>query len=279
MRVWGGGGGARPSTQREVKRKRTFDRGRHCDYPLPVAKHSHSFHKPSHYTEKDRRVMLAGVVDLSHGDAAKVLGVSRDTVRDWRKKYTDLPALPALQSDDAAPPMTAKLASVYAQMLHAGCPPLLATEYVAPQLSKEELKATTRLWMGDTLVKAAVEQLIGGAFITLPAEKRYELALQKHLSELAFFLHSNNFNDAAGKDGLEMFKQAREVLKAELKGGTDESDPMQAFARFALDMVKLQVAEKTAASSVAPALQPSSADRIHDEFNKLALPKPGDKLA
>lgn len=222
--------------------------------------------------------MLAGVENLSHQEAANLLGVSRDTIRAWRKKYIDLPTAPVLQSDDAPPQMTAKLATVYAQMLHAGCPPLLATEYMAPQLSKEVLKATTRLWVADVLVQQAVEQLIGGAFITLPPERRYQLALEKHLSELAFFLHSNNFNDAAGKDGLEMFKQAREVLKAELKGGTDESDPMQAFARFALDMVKLQVAEKTAASPIAPALQPSAEDRIQSEFAKVSLPKSGDKL-
>jgi len=150
--------------------------------------------------------------------------------------------------------LTPKLAGEYARLLHAGCPAVSATQYLRPQLSREMAKHITPSWMASALVREAVEQLNGGAWVSLPAEKRYELALQKHLSELAYFLHSHNFNEARDKDTLEMFKQAREVLKAELKGAPDDLDPMQAFARFAMEMMKEQAVERMVAGKRAPDL-------------------------
>lgn len=220
--------------------------------------------------------MLQTVHGLSHGDAAKALGVSKDTVKVWRRRNPDVEAI--APAADEVPLCTVKLSQVFAQLLNAGCPQLQAIGYMFPHLTKTVMTETTRRWVSDPLVTIAVEELQGGAFISLPPERRYELALQKHLSELAFFLHANNYNDAVNKDVLEMFKQAREVLKAELKGGTDESDPMQAFARFALEMAKAHVLDKAAASPTAPALQPSTADRIHEEMTAIKLPQPGQKL-
>lgn len=205
-------------------------------------------------TDAQRQAKLASVSGCSHQEAANRLGVSKDTIKEWRRKFPEVKPDPNQLT--GPPEMTAQLAEVYAQLLHAGCPGLKAVEYIAPHLTLDEMKDTLKRWLTSALVQAAVEQLHGGAWIALPAEKRYELALQKHLSEAAFFLFANNFNEVGGKEHLEMFKQARELLKAELKGGVDESDPMQAFARFALELAKAQTATRSAESKVPVDFQP-----------------------
>lgn len=227
-------------------------------------------------TDAQRIAKLASVIGLSHQQAASRLGVSKDTVKEWRRKYPAPIADPTIPM--GPPVLTPQLAQVFAQLLHAGCPQLKAVEYMAPHLSVEEMKATLKEWMAGGLIVEAVEQLQGGAWITLPAEKRYELALQKHLSEAAFFLYANNFNEVGGKESLEMFKQARELLKSELKGAVDETDPLQAFARFALEMAKAQTVTRAAESKVSVNLQPPSMDRMHEEMSRVKLPKPGEKL-
>lgn len=135
----------------------------------------------------------------------------------------------------------------FAQLLHVGCPPQRAILYVFPLLDKDDCKATTAEWMASPLVLQAVEQLNGGAWMHLAPEKRYELSLAKHISEMAFYLYANNFNDIEHKEGLEKMKQARDVLRAELKGGADDGDPSMAFARFAMELLK-DKAEKQAES-------------------------------
>lgn len=207
-------------------------------------------------TDVQRIEKLSTVVGLSHAQAAARLGVAKDTIKEWRRRYPEVKADPTIQV--GPPVLTPQIAEVYAQLLHAGCPGLKAVEYIAPHLTLDELKATLKLWQASDLLLTAVEQLQGGAWIHLPAEKRYELALQKHLSEAAFFLFANNFNEAGGKETLEMFKQARELLKAELKGAVDELDPTQAFARFALELAKTHLATKAADSPVPVDLQSSS---------------------
>lgn len=199
-------------------------------------------------TDAQRIAKLASVLGLSHAQAATRLGVSKDTIKEWRRKYPEVKPDP--NTPTGPPLLTPKLAGVYAQLLHAGCPALKAVEYIAPHLSVDEMKATLKVWLTSDLIVEAVEQLQGGAWVSLPAEKRYELALQKHVSEAAFFLFANNFNEVGGKEHLEMFKQARDLLKAELRGGVDESDPMQAFARFALELAKAQTATRAAESKV-----------------------------
>lgn len=220
--------------------------------------------------EQEIQEKLARVLGMSHEKAAQCLGLNKTTVKNWRRQYPDFAHTDATRNP---PPMTPQIAAVYAQLLHAGCPALRATEYVAPQLQADVLKLVTKQWLSHRLVLKAVEQLTGGAWMELPPERRYELSLQKHLSELAFYLYANNFNDAPSKEALEMFKQAREVLKAELRGVTDDGDPMSAFARFALELVKGQMADRAANSSVPIDLQPEAMDRMHESMARVKMPK------
>lgn len=230
---------------------------------------------------------LAEVEGLSAAQAAKELGVSVASIRRWRgrvgkkpssasvqgrrdyeaaeqRKKATAEAMAELETEAAQQRlvMTPKIAGMFARLLHAGCPAVQATQYINPLLSMEMAKHVTVLWQGSVEVRVAIEQLNGGAWVELAPERRYELALQKHLSEVAFFLHAHNFNDAHEREELEKFKQAREVLKAELKGTPDELDPMQAFARFALDLVKQQSVDRMAQGPREPDLEPPALQRM-----------------
>lgn len=142
--------------------------------------------------------------------------------------------------ETGAPVMSPPLALVFAKLLHVGCPPVRAVLYCAPRLDKDTAQKVSRLWLNDAEVLRAVEGLNGGAWAELPPEKRYELAYNKHLSEHAFYLWVTNWNDVEHNEGINKMKISREVLRAELGKVPDDADAMQAFARFALDMVRHQ---------------------------------------
>lgn len=141
------------------------------------------------------------------------------------------------------PTMTSDLALVFAKLLSVGCPPIRATLYCAPQLNetdagRDTAKKVARQWAADVQVLEAITSINGGKWHELPAEKRYQLALEKHNAEWAFFLWTTNVNDVEHREGLEKLKQGRDVLKSLLGQQIDESDPMQAFARFAIELTK-----------------------------------------
>jgi hypothetical protein len=137
-----------------------------------------------------------------------------------------------------APPMTPALAVVFAKLLQAGCPEDRAVLYVYPHLPVEQIGPTARLWKHHKDVVAAITEANGGAWFDLTTEQRAKIAIDKSNSEAFFYLWDTNFAAAAGKDDLEKLKLARVITKEALGMAPDESDPMQAFARFALDMVR-----------------------------------------
>lgn len=156
----------------------------------------------------------------------------------------------------ATPPaFTEEVAYNMARLLCAGCPPEQAALYLCPDCDDATVKATAREWMASRELLIAVEELEGGAWLDLPAEKRYQLAYDKQVSEMAFYLRTHNFVDVTDKVELEKMKMARETLRAEIKGVGAAEDPNTAFARFAMELLKVRQAETSAAQPVAPPLQ------------------------
>lgn len=149
-------------------------------------------------------------------------------------------------------------ALLFAKLLHVGAPPLKAVLYICPNVHPDLLEKVAKVWLGDAEVLRAVEHLNGGAWLDLPKETRLQLALDKHVAEVAYYLWTTNFSDTEHREGLDKMKQAREVLKLELGRQADPDDPMAAFARFALDFARAQdahkQAEKVAKRPVAPEL-------------------------
>jgi hypothetical protein len=148
--------------------------------------------------------------------------------------------------------MTEKLANIFAQLLNAGCPQVRAVMYLIPSVTPDQAATISVEWMRDSLVLNAVERINGGEWLALPAEKRFEIVLNKQMSELAYFLWANNFNDITDKVDLDKMTQARTILRAEIQGKVDDTDPMNAFARFAVDFMKEQAAVQAKVKSTVP---------------------------
>lgn len=173
-------------------------------------------------------------------------------------------------TDGLVPVMNEALALVYAKLLTVGCPPVRAVIYVVPSLNetepgREAAKKVARQWAADVHVLKALASINGGDWQDLPPEKRYQLALDKNLGEAAFHLWTVNFGDVEHREGLEKMKMAREMLKAALGQRPDDSDPMQAFARFALDLAK-EAATSAARGKKSPQTQDGGLDRLLNQM-------------
>lgn len=146
-----------------------------------------------------------------------------------------------------------ELAVVFAKLLSAGCPPAKAIAYLFQDVADEPdiCKELAKQWLSDSLVRKAIDHLNGGAWAELSKERRFQLALDQCNAEAAYFLWTTPFGTIEHREGLEKVKMAREMLKAELKQAPDEADPMQAFARFALDYAR-GVAEANSKKKIAP---------------------------
>lgn len=148
-------------------------------------------------------------------------------------------------SKGSVPAPNAALAMVFAKMVTVGVAPALAIRSMFPEFADEHDLCVEfgRQWMLDAEVQRAIDGLNGGAWADLPKDKRIQLAYEKHVGEAAYLLWSGSFIGAETRDDIEKFKQARELLKAELGKATDETDPMQAFARFALELGQQMAAQ------------------------------------
>jgi len=149
------------------------------------------------------------------------------------------------------PAMTNEMAIVYAKLLNVGCPPIRAVLYCAPWLMESEegkqlAKKVAASWCADALVIEALSSINGGKWHELPMETRAKLAIEKNNAEAAFFLWSANFGDMSAREEIDKMKLARDILKGILGQQPDESDPMQAFARFALELVRNTTAQRSA---------------------------------
>jgi len=162
--------------------------------------------------------------------------------------------------------MTDQLALIYAKLLTVGCPPIRAVIYCCPDIELELAKKVSRVWLNDAGVLRALESINGGTWHELPPETRYKLALDKHKSELAFYLWTTNFNDIEHREGIEKLKQAREEMK-KLNGEAVDDDPLAAFARFTLELA--QNATKTPVRPGKKAPQLEAKDDLADLVSKM----------
>lgn len=163
--------------------------------------------------------------------------------------------------------VTEPMALVYAKLLKVGCPPTRAICYIHPHLLETEqgrstAKTLASRWNADALVLEALASINGGKWHELPEETRYKLAIEKNNAEASFFLWTSNLAETDSREGLEKIKLCREILKKELGQAPDESDPMAAFARFAMELAKNAHTETVAKGKKAPQLQATGLDKL-----------------
>lgn len=141
---------------------------------------------------------------------------------------------------DRVSPITADEAQQFALILASGMPHLDAMGYLRPDLEGQDLKVELDRWMGSAKVQQAIVTLQGGAWQAMPLDRKIEFAIEKHYTELAYFLYRNNYNDL---DGSQRAKAdiCRQTLETKLAGMAGKLDALSQFwADVQSGKVKLQ---------------------------------------
>lgn len=130
-----------------------------------------------------------------------------------------------------------------ANLMQAGLPLALAIQYLIPGHDSRKYVELASAWEQDPLLREAVDGVNGGTWASLAPEVRYKLALDKNTAEMAYFLYSSSFIGAGSREDIDKMKLAREVMKSELGMKTQDDNPMDAFARFAIDLSRSMTQE------------------------------------
>lgn len=100
---------------------------------------------------------------------------------------------------------------------------------------KERKKLTTwlRRWTNSPVLLAETTRLNGGEWQALESDRRLQIALDKHLAELAYLLYSRNYTDDDAP--VAKMNAARESLMTHLEAGDGGSNaPWMQFVKDAM---------------------------------------------
>lgn len=162
------------------------------------------------------RARIINVFETAEDQAqAKRLKQRREKRRN--KVRSDIPGTRALVR---RPELTDALALELVKLLHSGIPPVLAIAYFAPDhydgINEQARKEWAQDWLRSPRVAAAVAAFNKGSWHELSKDDRLQLALDKHLAELAYFLMNTPYADAQGTE-LKKLGEARDAITAVLK--------------------------------------------------------------
>lgn len=135
--------------------------------------------------------------------------------------------------------LNAVTAAEFVKLQFAGLPYPHVMHYLAPEywatLDDEARGRAINQWLASPLVAKAAADFNKGAWQDLARERRVELALDKHASELAYLLYTHNVNDIDDSLTLKKVNDARAALfeMQRLSQGGDQS----AFARMVADLL------------------------------------------
>lgn len=119
-----------------------------------------------------------------------------------------------------------------ALLLGSGMPSYDAIRYFLPpdepNLSETTVKNLHDSWLKSSALKAAILQVQGKAWQDMGMEEKIQFAINKHYTELAYFLYSHNYVDTTGTD-LTKINQARQVLEAKIAGMAGKMDALTRF--------------------------------------------------
>lgn len=124
--------------------------------------------------------------------------------------------------------MNADVAHQFALMLMAGLPVKDIMVYFFPESTDTERQSIAAGWVRSKALQQAVKALQGADWHEMSLEKRIQLAVDKHYSELAYFLYSNNYNTVSGTEKTKA-DTARAVLETKLAGLAGQANPLAQF--------------------------------------------------
>ena len=127
-------------------------------------------------------------------------------------------------------PLSAHEAREFALMILAGAPVADIVPYFWPDpMDEQTLIACAELWPQQPEVQTAIEQLAGGEpWHKLSDEARWELALKKHYSELAYILWTTNYAEAEGPARTKA-DTCRTAIEAKVAGMAGRDSPLAQF--------------------------------------------------
>ncbi len=174
-----------------------------------------------------------------HGSPERLANFRAQGAKDTRRSHapratTRMPSGTSTLGTEPIPRLTVDLARTFVRIIMAGVPADQALVYCAPHVQSADGQAVAvQAWANDPLMAAAVVAFNGAEWHCLDADKRIELALDKHAAELAYFLYAHSFEHAAG-DELKKLSDAREALVELTKG---EGEPDGPWAQMVKDLM------------------------------------------
>lgn len=118
-------------------------------------------------------------------------------------------------------------AEQFCLMINAGMPSLDAIRYFLGEgeWTPAAIELVHNRWISSRPVQRAWKVIMRGSWQELDLERRIGFALDKHYSELAYYVFTHNFSTVAGADIVKL-NTARGVLEAKVAGMAGKMDAM-----------------------------------------------------
>ena len=127
---------------------------------------------------------------------------------------------------------SAEQARQFCIMITAGMPSTDAIRYFLPEIETawgpNEVLSFHDAWMRSAAVKMAMRATMGKTWQEMTLEERIQYGINKHYSELAYFLFSNNYVQLEGASKTKA-DTCRTALEAKLAGLAGKTDPLTRF--------------------------------------------------
>ncbi len=113
---------------------------------------------------------------------------------------------------------TKETAMQFALMMDAGMPAVEAIRYFAPPDTLQgDMPDLARRWQSDPLVDQAVLTIQGKEWQEMTPMEKIQFAIDKHYTEMAYFLYSRNYVELVSSDQMKA-DICRKTLEAKLAG-------------------------------------------------------------
>lgn len=116
----------------------------------------------------------------------------------------------------------------FALMLASGMPQIDVIAYFFPDLTPTDLKVELDRWTQAPTVRTAILAQMGKAWQDMSLEERIQFAIDKHYSEMAYFLYSHNYSQLVGNDR-QKADICRSALEAKIAGTAGKLGPIESF--------------------------------------------------
>ena len=117
----------------------------------------------------------------------------------------------------------------FALMVMSGMPPFEVIRYFYPDSEESELKLALKQWTRSHRVREALlGQQNGKTWQGMSLSERIDFSIQKHYSEMAYFLFSHNYSTLVGPDKLKA-DTCRTALEAKIAGTAGQMTPLEKF--------------------------------------------------